>query len=431
MATKEENQKMRKVNMRIFPTYKKLAWDYLFFYTIDFLFLTQIKGISSSDVVLKSTFYAFFSIILQIPANVVVEFLGRKNSLILGNVLNCFYMVIIMLSRNLFDLIFAELISAIAFSIKNIAEPSLLNESIPPSRYKGKIYSRISGKGAAGYYLFNAISKIIAGFLFAINGYLPVICSLIILIVSVILSLGFIEPLQKKKRKDSEVTGQKQLKEVKEGFTYVLKSERLKALILSAALIASILSILSNYYVSLFEELKISSVAIGIIAAIAGLASSYASKIQMKFHNKFRNKSLTLIALLLSISTIISGISGLKTNQYIFLLAIIILGNLIYNFGQGIYYTIIEKYLRNFTNEKIDTKIFAVKNLFGGVFRVVTGLFASFLLDKTTTANSMIIIGIIFTLVFILTEKYMENRVGLKPEEYSKEETKYDELKGE
>lgn len=43
----------------------------------------------------------------------------------------------------------------------------------------------------------------------------------------------------------------------------------------------------------------------------------------------------------------------------------------------------------------------------------------------------MIIIGIIFTLVFILTEKYMENRVGLKPEEYSKEETKYDELKGE
>lgn len=431
MATKEENQKMRKVNMRMFPTYKILAWDYLFFYTIDFLFLTQIKGISSSDVVLKSTFYAFFSIILQIPANIIVEFLGRKNSLILGNILNCFYMVIIMLSRNLFDLIFAELISAIAFSIKNIAEPSLLNESIPPSRYKGKIYSRISGKGAAGYYLFNAISKIIAGILFAINGYLPVICSLIVLIVSVILSLGFIEPIKKKKRSPNDVLGKNQLKEIKDGFTYVLKSERLKALILSAALIASILSILSNYYVSLLEELNISSIAIGIIAAICGVASSYASKIQIKFHNKFKNKSLAVISLLLSISTIIAGICGLKAEQYIFLLAMIVLAEFIYNFGQGIYYTIIEKYLRNFTNEKIDTKIFAVKNLFGGVFRVIAGLFASFLLDKTTTANSMIIIGTIFTLVFILTEKYMENRVGLKPEEYSKEETKYDELKGE
>lgn len=429
MNSKEKKQKMRKVNMKIFPIYKILAWDYLFFYTIDFLFLTQIKGINSSDVVLKSTFYAFFSIILQIPANIIIEFLGRKNSLILGNILNCFYMVVIMLSRSLFDIIFAELIGAIAFSIKNIAEPSLLNESIPPSRYKGKIYSRISGKGAAGYYLFNAISKIIAGFLFAINGYLPVICSLVVLIVTVFLSLGFIEPIQKKKRNPNDVLGKNQLKEIKEGFTYILKSERLKALILSASLISSILSVLINYYVSLFEELKISSVAIGIISAIAGFASSYASKIHMKFHKKFRNKSLTIVALLLSISTIIAGICGLMAQQYICLLAIIILGNLIYNFGQGIYYTIIDKYLRNFTNEKIDTKIFAAKNLVGGIFRVITGLVASFLLDKTTTANSMIIIGTMFTIVFILTQKYMKDKVGLNPNEYSKEETKYDELR--
>lgn len=214
MSNKEKTQMMRKVNMRIFPTYKKIGWDYLFFYTIDFLFLTQIKGISAADVVLKNTFYAFFSIIMQIPANIIVEFLGRKNSLILGNVLNCFYMVIIMLSRNLLDLIFAEFICAIAFSIKNIAEPSLLNESIPPSRYKSGIYSKISAKGAAGYYLLNAISKIVAGFLFTINGYLPIICSLIVLIIAVILSTGFIEPIQKKKRNINKLLGKNQFKDI-------------------------------------------------------------------------------------------------------------------------------------------------------------------------------------------------------------------------
>lgn len=151
MGSKQDVQMMRKTNMRIFPIYKRLAWDYLFFYTIDFLFLTQVKGISSADVMLKSTFYAFFSIILQIPANIIVEFLGRKNSLILGNILSCFYMVIIMMSRSLFDLIIAEAFSAMAFSIKNVAEPSLLNESIPPSRYKSQIFSKISAKGASGY----------------------------------------------------------------------------------------------------------------------------------------------------------------------------------------------------------------------------------------------------------------------------------------
>ncbi len=429
MSTKEETQKMRKINMRIFPIYKKLAWDYLFYYVVEFLFLTQVKGISGADVVLKSTFYAFFSIIMQIPANIMVEFLGRKNSIILGNVLNCFYMLIIMLSRNLFDLIFAEFISAIAFSIKNIAEPSLLNASIPPSKYKSDIYSKISAKGASGYYLVDAISKVIAGYLFTINTYLPVICSLVVLIIVTILSIGFIEPIQKKKNAN-KMLGSEQLKEVKEGFIYVLKSERLKALILCSSLIYALLSILNNYHISLLEELNISSIVIGIIAAIGTYISSRASKKQQIFHNKLKNKFLITIALMLSISIIITGICGLKAEEYILLLGIIIITNLIFYFGNGMYYTIIDKYLRNFTNKEIDTKIFAANNLFRSIIRVIGGLFASFLLDKMTTAYCMIIIGVIFTIAFILTERYMSSRVGLKPEEYSKEETKYDEQRG-
>ena len=41
----------------------------------------------------------------------------------------------------------------------------------------------------------------------------------------------------------------------------------------------------------------------------------------------------------------------------------------------------------------------------------------------------MIIVGIVFTIIYMWLEKYMEARVGLKPEEYSEEETKYDEMK--
>ncbi len=422
-----EVQKMRKVNMRIFPIYKRIAWDYLFFYTIDFLFLTQIKGLSASSVVLKSTFYAFFSIIMQIPANIIIEFLGRKNSLILGNILNCIYMVIIMASRNLVDVIFAEFISAMAFSIKNIAEPSLLNESIVPSKYKSKIYSKINAKGASGYYMIGAISKIIAGFLFKINGYLPIICSLATLIIAVILSMAFIEPIQKKKNGSKDILYKKQLKDIKDGFAYVLKSERLKALILCSALIVSLLSILTNYYVSLFEDLKMSSVIIGIIGAIGSFISSYASKKQRVLQDKLKNKTLITMSITLSISTIVAGIFGIQSQEFASLIVVIVIMNFIDYFIKGAYYTIIDEYLRNFTNEKIDTKIFATQNLLSGIARVITGLFASFLLDKTNTAYSMIIIGIAFTLMYILVGKYMSKRVGLKPEEYSKEETKYDE----
>ena len=341
-------QMMRKTNMRIFPTYKRLAWDYLFFYTIDFLFLTQIKGISAADVMLKSTFYAFFSMALQIPANIIVEFLGRKNSIILGNILSCLYMVMIMMSRNLIDLIIAEFFSAMSFTIKNIAEPSLLNESIPPSRYKSQIYSKISSKGASGYYVIGAISKVIAGALFTINGYLPIILSLLILVLVTVLSIGFIEPVKKKKKGNAVLIYRVEMRNVKEGFAFVLKSERLKALILCASLIYSLLSILSTYHVSLQEDIGLSSFVIGIIAAIGGLASAYASKMQAKFHNKFRNQSLFTICMLLSISTIIAGIFGIKAQTYIVLLVMVIASFFVYKFGMGMFYTIIDRYLRNF-----------------------------------------------------------------------------------
>ena len=128
-------------------------------------------------------------------------------------------------------------------------------------------------------------------------------------------------------------------------------------------LISPLLAILSNYHVSLLEDLNLSSILISIIAAVGSFISSYASKKQEAYHNKLKNKSLIILASMLSISTLIAGICGLKAEEYIILLIIVIFTNLIYNFGQGMYYTIIDKYLRNFSNKEIDTKIFSAKNL--------------------------------------------------------------------
>ena len=146
---KTNQVQMRKRNMKLFPTYKKMAWDYLFYYTIDFMFLTQVKQISAANAVLLGSVKSLFGIFLQIPANMIVDFLGRKNSIILGNILNCFYLIIFMMSGNLFDLILAKFICSLAGSIKDIAEPALLNASIPPSRSKSAIFAKINAKGAS------------------------------------------------------------------------------------------------------------------------------------------------------------------------------------------------------------------------------------------------------------------------------------------
>ena len=431
METKEEKQKMRKRNMKLFPIYKMLSWDLLFFYTINFLFLTQVKNISAAEVVLTDSFYALFVMILQIPINIIIAFLGKKKSLVLGNFSLVVYITIVIFSRNIYDLILANFISALGFGIKETVQVALLKESIPPSRYKNQIFSKLNSKGATGYYVLNMISQIVAGYLFTINGYVPMICTLAILIISTLISTQFIEPNKKAKVKLKETIDMEEIKDIKSGFKFVLKSERLKALILSAAFISTLLIILDNYEVNLLENIKLSSIIIGCAGAMKSLISSIASKRENKFNNIFKNKSLTVLSLGLSISAIIAGICGvLKIKENI--IGILIILNsyiMILGFVYGMYYTIIDRYLMNFANKEIDTKITAIYNLIRNAFSVVFGFLASFILGIASSANALIIVGTIFTIIFIGINKYMKTRLGLKPEEYSKDERKYDEFK--
>ncbi len=428
--TKEEKQKMRKRNMKLFPIYKMLSWDLLFYYTINFLFLTQIKNISASNVVLIDSFYALFIMVLQIPINIIIAFLGKKKSLVIGNITLVIYMLIIIFSRNIFDLILANFISAIGFGIKETIQAVLLKESIPPSKYKNQIFSKLNSKGATGYYTLNMISKVIAGYLFTINGYLPMICSLIILIISTIISMGFIEPNPKGNTSLKKAMGNEEIKNIKSGFKFVLKSERLKALILSAAFICSLLSILGNYEVNLLEDINLSSILIGYAGALNSLINAIASKKENKFNSILKNKSLTVLSLTLSISALVAGICGISRIRENLVGIIIILSTyMIFGFINGMYYTIIDRYLMNFANKEIDTQINSVYNLFRNATKMIFGYLASFILGVTTSANALIIVGIIFTIIYISISQYMKTRLGLKPDEYSKEERKYDELK--
>lgn len=419
-------RQMRKRNMKLFPTYKKLAWDYMFFYTINFLFLTQVKGINPADIVLIDSFYYLFASIAQIPATLVIEFLGRKNSMIFANILNCLYMVVVMLSKNSFNLVISECLCALAFAIKESAEPSLLNESIPPTNKKSEIFARINEKGMSSYYLINGVATVLAGFLYEINPYIPITLSLITLMIVTLLSTLFIEPVQKNKRKKVNLD---QIKDIKESFKFILKSERIKSLILFAALMTGLLGVLSNYEISLLEELEISASYLGILFAILGITASIGAKGQNKLHEKYKNKSLTTVGITIVLSCIIAGIAGVISKEYKIGITFIVISYIIKYICSGTYYSLIEKYLSNFTNKDIDTKIYTANNCIRSISSAAIGITASFLLDRMETAYCMIIIGIIFATLMILVSKYMKKRVGLKPEEYSNEEVKYDKLK--
>ena len=421
-----EIKKAKEYNVKIYPFYKMFSWDLLFYYSIIYLFLNQVKGLSTSDILFADSFFPLFKVIFQIPAVSVVEKIGKRNSILLGNIFLTLGISILLIFSGIPCAIFSNIILAAGFTLKVLCETTILDECITNFEKKRSIFSSKDGKGNALWYFFDAISAITTGFLFVINPYVPVIICLSLCLISCYLSYKFkpYEIITKNKTSDLKEF-KDQLKQIRFSFKYIFKSDRLRSIILFAAIFTGLLGIRSTLTNSLLTDLGVPEQYFGIIAAILSLCASIGSKNQNKFHNRFRNKTLTAFSLPYCLSLIISGFVIVGKLNITLGIIIIFTMFIIQNLIKAPYYTLIYRYLNSFSSPEISTKIYSANALVEGIFRFLITMFASFLLDHTTTSYALIIIGCLFMAILVVLLDYMRNRVGLKPEEYKKSDIEF------
>ena len=413
----------RKQNIRMYAIYRTISLDLIFYYAIEFLFLTEVKLMDASEVVLGSAFYGIFMVLLQIPISTIIDRIGTRKSTILGNVFNTLFILFILNTNNLKGLILAQFVSALCFSFKNISDKALLQYSIRNTRRKGNIYSKVEGIGVKNYYILNAVTSIFAGFLYVLNPYAPMICSLMFTVLATSISFGFkeIEDYKKDKKQESTVQEIKNyFIQLKQSIKFIINSTRLRSIFLYSGVVWGIfmLTLTSTYQSSLLLDIGASAQTITTIAAIIGIASAIGSERQLDFHKKFRNKSLTVILIIMTIAVIVSGIIGTMKLPYIISLIIIGICFIANGFAKGTYEVLITRYLSNFTNSKVLTQIFAVNEMSRNIFRAVISFFGAYLLGITNTANALIIVGVILAIITLALISYMKTRLGLKPEQY-------------
>lgn len=424
MLENERIVKVRKRNMKLYPLYRMVGVDIVFLYAIKMLFLTQIKGISANDVILSVSMYALFMIILQIPATMLIEKIGYRKSAFISNVFNVIYIALLMISTNLWWLILAEFTSAITFSLKDVAEPSLLSSSIPETDKKGNIYSKLEGKGKARYNYLDGIANIISGAVYVINPYLPIILALIFAIFACILSLQFeeIKDIEEQKESKNENIVKEYLNDMKVSFKFIFKSKRLRGLLLFSGIMWGVVCLVSEYKDTILVEIGTSSMIIGIVGSILGIVSAISSKKQVEFHNKFKNRTLTYIGISFVIGIILSGLIVTLKAPFIIELVMIVLAFIVIKADNSMSLILIGRYLGNFTDDNILPKIYSANSIVKNIFRMVVGILGSMLMAHTGSANAMLIVGIISLVVIVSLIKYMRTRVGLSPEQYKAED---------
>lgn len=420
--------KIRKGNMKLYPIYKMIGLDWIFYYGVRVLFLTQVKNISPADIVLSGTFYAFCYILFQIPNTIILEKIGKKNSIVLGQFLNLISMTIILLCPNFIWLLVAQGISAIGFGIKGIAESNFLNVSLPKVKRKGEIFSKIDSRGYSKFCFIGATSVLISGFLYATNPYIPICLCMASNLLALITAMNFVDiekATKQEEKKELKEEAKILISDLKSGFKFIFQSKRLRTLLLMLGIWWGIIDTFATYQETLLKELQIPSYYIGfMLAGFQMLVGIFSTK-SIKFNKKYKNHSLTYIGLLLTLGSVILGVATILKIPFEIQLMVITVIFIVRAYAKGLYQVLKKRYMNNFADSKILPKIYSVNGIMTNIGKMIIGIIASSILKTTNISNALLILGIICTFIVIVLAIYSKSRLGLKPEEYNKKDIEY------
>ena len=407
MEDRKKLNKIKRNNAKLYPIYKMFSWDLLFFYSVEFLFYTITKKVTASEILIINGFYLLFRILMQIPAVTITDSIGKRKSIILGNIMLIFYMLI---------LIFAP------------AESNLLYDSVSTRGGEG-LYSKIDAKGGSWYYILDGIASLTAGYLFVMNNYIPMLICLGFIIISTVLSFRFKDVYEVKKSNNKNAKFSNTLREykndLKSSFKFILKSKRMKAYVLFQIAFYSLIEIIDTYNSDLLTNIGIPEEQFSMIFAILTFIGGISLSLKKPIEKKFGNRTLSFISLMYIGACIIIGIiSSLYVGTSI--IPIILVMFAMQKCCTSIWYILEYKYLKNFTKEESRNKITFAYEFIGGIAASIFSVIGGLLLKVTNVENSFLIVGLLSLAIMVVVLDYMRTRFGLKPEEYKNEDIEFE-----
>lgn len=402
-------------NVKIYKKYKMFAYDFLFYYAIQVMFFTQIKGFSMSQVMYITAFYSLFTFFWQLPANFISEKLGLKNSIVLGNILVSFYILMHLFVTSYEQIIFYEFFGALGFTLKSLAEGTLLYSSLRKLDKRSE-FSKIEGKANAKYYYYDAIASVLSGFLFIVNGYIPIIICFFNALVSLKMSFGF------KNLVKEEVSESIKLKDMISQFKLIFSSNRSKSIFLFAFVFMGIVTVFGTLYKAILIELNIQTQYITMIICIYTILVGLGAKSVYYIEKQTKNKTLTIFGILYAIGILIVALCGVINELNLTTLSIIIICLGFMGIIQGAYRVAIKKYVLSFTTTEVRTKITSAYYIFENIGAALTSFIIGIILNYTTSSRAGIIFACVSFVIIILVSIYMKGKLGLKPEQYEPKE---------
>jgi len=418
-------EKKAKKNINLYAIYELFGYDLHFFLIIGIYFLTEVKNLTITQFLLLNAVISLFTAIFQIPTGIITDKVGRKQCVVLGNLFFMLFGIVLMLGNHFFSFAIAAMFLGIGYSLKSAAETPLLIDSLTLLKKQDE-FGKFEGKAFAIYSYVSCALALVSGYIYTINNYLPIILMILFAFFAFVFSLFFTN-IELKEGSDKKSSTE--LQYLKECAKHLFFSKRLKSLLFFVFAFAGILVISIDFSKIALQETGISVTLFGVIQAIFCLFVGFGSQLQFKLEQKLKKKTLTVLSIVFIISFIIIGILGfldIISNLQIILLVLIVISQRIVS---GIYGISSQKYFTNFTSQQVRGKMISILYLVQELGATTFLALSTLVLDKTESIyKSYMILGAIFLVLFIFILGYMRKRVGLEPDEYTRQDLKFDTL---
>lgn len=185
---------MRKSNI-IYLIFHTFTADLLFWIVIDNLFLSTVKGFSAFQIVLVTLLGLAFSLLLYPLTNYIVKKTSNKTSIVLAALCHVIAISLFMVCNNIIGFIIGQTFYSLSSPFKTVSSVMLKNNL----KEQGKIEDFVKWKsyGKLGYATITLIVSMVAGVLFNIHAYLPLILSLGFAIIGLVFSFIYSDSNQK------------------------------------------------------------------------------------------------------------------------------------------------------------------------------------------------------------------------------------------
>ena len=290
-----------KLSNKIYPYLVGLSDDLLFWAAINTIFLTTVKMFSASQVSLLTGISGLITILSQNIVLKIIKKIGNLKSVKLGLLMLFIGGVIITFGSSFISILIGEIFYNIAFLFKGM-ESVILRRNLKYQNNENA-FIQIQSRSSLVYAISTMICSFIAGYIFNINNYLPMLICVIICFFNIILSRFLYEC---KDIEENETKTSAPFKWTKILFIIVLVYGLLYG---TLETIQDNGKIFIQYFMQNYDSIDKTAIYLSIIIAFSRISRVISDLVFSKIYNKIKNKFIILlnIILILAIFFIICG----------------------------------------------------------------------------------------------------------------------------